>query len=91
MEMMHFELYVSVSKSHLPKFDETYIENRKIYGHLKGQYSKVEKNPFVERVRRITKFPVITNDPNPLYTTLANFSTKYLVLCRVYTDVGGIK
>ena len=57
---------MSVSKNRLPKIDETYIENRKIYGHLKGQYSKVEKTPFVERVRRITKSPVITNDPNPL-------------------------
>ena len=26
-----------------------------------------------------------------LYTTLTNFSTKYLVMCKVYTDVGGIK
>ena len=25
-----------------------------------------------------------------LYTTLTNFSTKYLVICKVYTDVGGI-
>ena len=25
------------------------------------------------------------------YTTLANFSTKYLMMCKVYTDVGGIK
>ena len=25
------------------------------------------------------------------YTTLSNFSTKYLVMCKVYTDVGGIK
>ena len=24
-------------------------------------------------------------------TTLSNFSTKYLVMCKVYTDVGGIK
>ena len=24
-------------------------------------------------------------------TTLTNFSTKYLVMCKVYTDVGGIK
>ena len=24
------------------------------------------------------------------YTTLTNFSTKYLVMCKVYTDVGGI-
>ena len=26
-----------------------------------------------------------------LYTTLINFSTKFLVMCNVYTDVGGIK
>ena len=25
------------------------------------------------------------------YTTLTNFSTKYLMMCKVYTDVGGIK
>ena len=26
-----------------------------------------------------------------IYTSLTNFSTKYLVMCKVYTDVGGIK
>ena len=26
-----------------------------------------------------------------IYTTFTNFSTKYLVMCNVYTDVGGIK
>ena len=26
-----------------------------------------------------------------LYTTLTKLSTKYLVMCKVYTDVGGIK
>ena len=25
------------------------------------------------------------------YTTLTNFSTKYLTVCKFYTDVGGIK
>ena len=25
------------------------------------------------------------------YTTLTNFSTKYLVMCKVYTEIGGIK
>ena len=25
------------------------------------------------------------------YTTITNFSTKYLMVCKVYTDVGGIK
>ena len=25
------------------------------------------------------------------YTTLTNLSTKYLTMCKVYTDVGGIK
>ena len=26
-----------------------------------------------------------------IYTTLTNFSKIYLVMCKVYTDVGGIK
>ena len=26
-----------------------------------------------------------------IYTTLTNFSTKYLIMCKVYTDLGGIK
>ena len=26
-----------------------------------------------------------------IYTTLINFRTKYLVVCKVYSDVGGIK
>ena len=26
-----------------------------------------------------------------IYTTLTNFSTKYLMMCKVYTNVGGIK
>ena len=25
------------------------------------------------------------------YTTFTNFSTEYLVMCKVYTDVGGVK
>ena len=25
------------------------------------------------------------------YTTLTNFSMKYLMMCKVYTDVGGIR
>ena len=29
--------------------------------------------------------------PVTMYTTLTNFSTKYIVMCKVYTDVGGIK
>ena len=28
---------------------------------------------------------------NKLYTTLTNFSMKYLVMCMVYSGVGGIK
>ena len=28
---------------------------------------------------------------NKNYTTLTNFSTKYLTMYKVYTDVGGIK
>ena len=26
-----------------------------------------------------------------IYTTITKFSTKYLVMCKVYTDVGVIK
>ena len=26
-----------------------------------------------------------------VFTDLTNFSTKYLVMCKIYTDVGGIK
>ena len=28
---------------------------------------------------------------NVKYTTFTNFSMKYLAMCMVYTDVGGIK
>ena len=34
---------------------------------------------------------MLTKDNMENYTTLTNFSTKYLVMCKVYTDVGGIK
>ena len=35
---------------------------------------------------------IIQLRPNKqLYTTLTNFSTKYLMMCKVYIDVGGIK
>ena len=27
----------------------------------------------------------------PIYTNFTNFSIKYLVMCKVYTEVGGIK
>ena len=26
-----------------------------------------------------------------IYTTLTNFSTKYIMMCKVYTNEGGIK
>ena len=26
-----------------------------------------------------------------IYTINTNFNTKYLVICKVYTDIGGIK
>ena len=46
-----------------------------------------------------TKIPVtiwqiiymITKFVSWTYTTFTNFSMKYLVMCKVYTDVGGIK
>ena len=31
------------------------------------------------------------NQIRTIYTTLTNFSTKYLAMCKVYSDVGGIK
>ena len=36
--------------------------------------------------RRLTR-----NFATHIYTTFTNFSTKYRVMCTVYTDVGGIK
>ena len=38
-------------------------------------------------------FQFITSPSGPVkyYTTLTNFSMKYLVMCNVYKDVGGIK
>ena len=32
-----------------------------------------------------------TERNNAIYTTLSNLNTKYLVICKVYTDVGGVK
>ena len=34
---------------------------------------------------------VITSNDKLIYTTFTNFSMKYLVMCMVYTDDGGIK
>ena len=31
------------------------------------------------------------SDYNYFYTTFTNFSMKYLVMCKVYTDVSGIE
>ena len=36
-------------------------------------------------------FAYKSNTKSNFYTTHTNFSTKYLVMCKVYTDVGGIK
>ena len=40
----------------------------------------------IENLEKVWKYSI-----NPFYTTLTNFSTKYLVMCNVYTGVGGIK
>ena len=39
---------------------------------------------------KLTAFTVSEKSIIGIYTTLTNFSTKYLVMCKVYTDVGGI-
>ena len=33
----------------------------------------------------------MNNESNKLYATFNNFSTKYLIKCKVNTDAGGIK
>ena len=33
----------------------------------------------------------IEPDKSNIYTTFTNFSMEYHLMCRVYTDVGGIK
>ena len=37
------------------------------------------------------KFMIRVELEKKFYTTLTNFSSKYLVMRKVYTDVGGIK
>ena len=47
--------------------------------------------------RYVYSYPILRPIPEPLkqknfiYTTLINFSTKYLTMYKGYTDVGGIK
>ena len=36
-------------------------------------------------------FDIYKKDFIQLYTTFTNFSMKYHLMCKVYTDVGGIK
>ena len=44
-----------------------------------------------DRCNMQIKSPVVCDVNKAIYTTLTNLSTIYLVLCKVYTDVGGIK
>ena len=39
----------------------------------------------------IERMPCFSKQYKWYYTTLTDFSTNYLVMCKVYTDVGGIK
>ena len=57
-------------------------------------------NPYVTRftdftddVQKLCQFieDSVPTDGNYHYTTFANFSMKYLAMCKVYTDVNGIK
>ena len=45
----------------------------------------------ISNIRHWPKIPHLNGDALHFYTTLTNFSTKYFVMCKVYTDVGGIK
>ena len=48
-------------------------------------YFSLVKCSFLLFIKYILNFRAIC-----YYTTLTNFSTNYLVMCKVYTDVGGI-
>ena len=49
------------------------------------QINSKSQGQFHKTIQRLLKF-IISH-----YTTLTNFSMKYLTMCKVYTDVGGIK
>ena len=38
-----------------------------------------------------TYLPEVVLQSNLLYTTLTNFSRQYLVMCKVYIDIGGVQ
>ena len=44
-----------------------------------------------EKRKKKEESNVVTQSYYDHYTTLTDFSTKYLTMCMVYTDVGGIK
>ena len=63
------------------------------YGSGQGKSEHNQEMPqsqITEQCRAAEELAQSTVSHNALYTTLTNFSTKYLVMCKVYTDVGGI-
>ena len=57
-----------------------------------NQSQHVEYREFPMFTSEITYLKCIASmEHNKPYTTLTNLSTKYLVMCNFYTDVGGIK
>ena len=70
----------SMPKGYLSKENFTCLKEQIMYIGLSLALIIIAKTPFGSSMVDIR-----------IYTTLTNFSTKYLVMCKVYTDVGGIK
>ena len=72
-------------------FPHTYTTYVKGIVGLGGLGSRVAKaKDAISQLTNINRFAKRTVSIT-IYTTITNFSTKYLLMCKVYTDVGGIK
>ena len=63
-------------------------ENNNNYTTLTHTYNNNNNKNYLKLVDYLH---VHVQADKPFYTTLTNFSTKYLMMGKVYTDVGGIK
>ena len=50
-----------------------------------------QSDNFKKTVAEFHNRPLTQKQLKPHYTTFTNFSMKYHLMCKVYTDVGGIK
>ena len=55
------------------------------------QQSNTIVNALILEAIYVSKDLFIHSCYNSFYTTFTNFSMKYLVMCKVYTNIGGIK